>query len=101
MRKERYSAPPYLLTTNFTKPWYIHICPSGPKSLSVHVTCSLSVVAYLGRRENISILNVSMGSCVKMLGESMGMLQMDNVSLIRSLSSFLILGTEKGVCLDG
>ena len=48
------------------------------------MSCSLSVVAYLGRRENISILNVSMGSCVKMLGESMGMLQMDHVSLIKS-----------------
>ena len=57
------------------------------------VSCLLSVVAYLGNRENASILNISQGSWEKMLGESLGMLHMDFVSLMRSLSNFLMSET--------
>lgn len=37
--------------------------PSGFGSLSVWVSCSLIVVAYLGSRLKTSIANVSMGIC--------------------------------------
>ena len=50
----------------------------------------LSVMAYL---ENTSMLNVSQGGLARMLRESLGMLHMDFVSLIKSLSSFLMFGT--------
>ena len=53
-------APPYLLAINFTIPWYIW--PNGHGSLSVCVSCLLSVVAYLGSRENASMPNVLQGS---------------------------------------
>jgi hypothetical protein len=54
------------------------------------------VVVYLGRRENASIPNLSLGSWVKILGESLGMLRMIYVSLMSSLSNFWMLGTKKG-----
>ena len=57
----------------------------------------LCVVAYLGSRENASMLNASQGSWARMLGESLGMLLMDFVSLMRSLSSFLMSMTKKSV----
>ena len=51
----------------------------------------LSVMAYL---ENTSMLNVSQGGLARMLRESLGMLHiMDFVSLIKSLSNFLMFGT--------
>ena len=65
---------------NFINLWYI--CPRG--------LGSLSVVAYLGRSEKASIPNVVYGSWVMIL-------HMAFVSMIRSLSSFLISGTKRGV----
>ena len=82
-----------LLAINSTIPWYIWY--SGFGSLSVYVSCSLSVVAYLGSKENASILNGSQGSWARMLGESLEMLHMDFLSLMRSLSTFLMFGTNK------
>ena len=52
------------------------------------MNCSLSVVTYLGSRENASISDASRGNCVKMLGESSGTLQMGLVDLMRGLSTF-------------
>lgn len=60
------------------------------------MSCSLSVVVCLGSRENASNPNASRGRCVKMLGESIGMLQMDLVILMRGLCSFLMPGTKNG-----
>ena len=57
--------------------------------------CSLSVVAYLGSRENASLLNVLEGRPARMLGGSLGMLHVDFVSLVKSLSSFLISRTKE------
>ena len=59
------------------------------------MSCSLSVVAYLGSKQNASILNGSQGSWARMLGESLEMLHMDFLSLMRSLSRFLMFGTNK------
>ena len=58
------------------------------------MSCSLSVVAHLGSGENVSMLNVSQGSRARILKESLEMLHVDFVSLMRSLSSFLICGTK-------
>lgn len=49
-------------------------------SLRVCVSCSISVVAYLGGRENASKLNILWGRWARMLGESLGMLHMNFVS---------------------
>lgn len=65
--------------------WVIECC----------VSCSLSVVAYVRRKENVSIPNVTWGNCVKILGESQGLLQMDFVSLMRSSFRFLCLGQRR------
>ena len=89
----RCTIPPYLLVINFTIPWYIW--PNGLGSLSVCVNCSLSVVAYLGSRENASMPNISQDSQARMSRESLGMLHMDFVELMRSLSNFLMSGTTK------
>ena len=51
---------------------------------------SLSVVAYIGSWENASMPNVSWGSWTRMLGESLGMLHINFVSLMRRISSFLM-----------
>jgi hypothetical protein len=64
-----------LLAINFTIPWYIW--SSGFGSLRVYVSCSLNIVAYLGRKENSSMPNVLWGSWARMLGESLGMLHVD------------------------
>lgn len=61
------------------------------------MSCSISMVAYIGRRENVSILKVSYGSYVKMLHESSGTLHLVFVALTRSLSNFLTSRTRKGV----
>ena len=53
---------------------------------------SLSVVAYIGSWENASMPNVSWGSWTRMLGESLAMLHIDFVSLMRRISSFLMSG---------
>ena len=58
-RSGRCSAPPYLVTMNLIRPWYIW--PSGLESSSVCVSCLPKVVAYLGRREAISMPSVSFG----------------------------------------
>lgn len=49
---------------------------------------SLSVLTYLGSKEYVHILKASQGSSMSMLGESLGMLQIDSTSLMRSLLSF-------------
>ena len=54
------STPPYTLAIIFTVPWYIW--PNGPGSLNVCVSCSLSVGAHFGSRENTSNPNISRGS---------------------------------------
>ena len=64
-----------LLAINLTIPRYIW--SSGLGSLSVYVSCSLNVVAYLGRKENVSMPNVLWGSWARMLGESLGMFHVD------------------------
>ena len=46
-------------------------------------------VAYLGTRENVSL-----GRWVRMSGESLGMLHIEFVSLMRSLSNFMVSGTK-------
>ena len=69
----------------------------GPWLLSEHVSCSLSVVAYMGRRLNVSILNVSRGSYIKMLGLSTGILQMVFCESNEQFVWFLMLGTKKVV----
>jgi hypothetical protein len=84
---------PCLFTMYLTRPWYMS--PSGLGLLSVCVNCSLSVVAYLGRRES-TFSNLPRGSSVKILRKSLGMLQMDLVSLMSRLSIFLMSGIEKG-----
>ena len=61
--------PPCLFTMYLTKPWYM--TPSGLGLLSVCVNCSLSVVAYLGRRQN-TFSNVPIGSWVKILRKIFG-----------------------------
>ena len=58
---------------------------------------SLSVVAYLGNREDASMPKVLWGSLGRMLEESLGMLHVDFMSLIRRLSNFLMFRIEKGV----
>lgn len=78
----------------FTRPWYI--CPSGPRSLSVGVISSLSVVPYLERREYVSIPNVSLGSWVNILGVLMGRLHMGFVKLMRSQLILRMSSIEKG-----
>ena len=55
----RCSTPPHLLVRNFTITWYIW--PNGHESLSVCVSCSPSVVAYLGGRDNASMPNEVVG----------------------------------------
>lgn len=62
--------PPYLLTINLTMAWYIP--PSGRGSLSVCMSCLLSVATYLESSENASIPNVSRNSWVRMLGSLWG-----------------------------
>ena len=64
------------------------ILPSGLRSLSVHMSCSSSVVAYFGSRENASMWNVFRGSWVRML-------HVDFVSLMRSLFNVMVFGIEK------
>ena len=59
------------------------------------MSCSLSVTTYLGSKENVSISNVLWGSWARMLVESLVMLHMDFVTLMRSFSSFLMFGTQK------
>lgn len=60
--------------------------------------CELFIerMAYLGRKEKASIPNVFRGSCVKILGESHGMLHMNFLKLMRSLFSFVMIGPERG-----
>lgn len=59
------------------------------------MSCLLSVVAYMGRRLNVSIPNVSRGSYVKMLGLSTGILQMVFCESNEQFVWFLMLGTKK------
>ena len=59
------------------------------------MSCSLSVVIYLGSKNNASMLNVPHDSWARMLGECLGMLHMNFVSLMRSLSSFSMFGTKQ------
>ena len=54
---ERCLTPSCLFITYLTRFWYIG--SSGPRSLSVCVSYSLSVVVYFKRRENAFIPNVS------------------------------------------
>lgn len=53
LRCAKCSALQYLLTMNFTRPWYI--CMRGIGSLSIWVSCSLNVVGYLGSMECASM----------------------------------------------
>ena len=52
--------PSFLLVIDFIIVWYIW--PNRPRSLSVYVSCLLSVVAYLGSRENASMPHISRGN---------------------------------------
>ena len=90
----RCSIPLYLVTMNFSIPWQIWL--NGVGSLSVCMICSLSVVTYLGSRENASMPIILWGRWARMLKESLGMLHMDFVSLMRSSSGFLMSRTKKG-----
>ena len=58
-----------LLAITLTIPWYIWSSSFG--SLTLCVSCLLSVVPYLGSKENALMPNVSHGSWVRMLGESL------------------------------
>ena len=51
---------------NLTSPY--NIWPSGHGSLRVWVSCLLSVVAYMGKREKALTPKVSIRTYVKMLG---------------------------------
>ena len=64
------------------------------------MSCTLSVVAYLGSRENASMPNVLWGRWARMLRESLGMLHIDLVSLM-SLSNFLLSMTETKCNIKG
>ena len=77
------SALPYLLVVYFTITWYIW--PNGSRSSTVCVSCLLSVVTYLGSKEDTSMMNVSWGSWARMLGESLVLSHMGLESLMRSL----------------
>ena len=46
--------------------------PNGHGLLGVWVSCSLIVVVFYGRRENVYVPNASRGSCLRMLAESLG-----------------------------
>lgn len=52
------------------------------------MSCSLNVVAYLGRRELALMPNVSLGTCVNMFGVLSGSLHISLVSLMSNLSVF-------------
>ena len=52
--------PHIRLAINLCIPWYIW--PNGLGLLSVWMSCSLSIVAYLGSKKNASMLNILQGS---------------------------------------
>ena len=92
----RYTAPPCLLTMNFTRPWWI--CPSGTWILSVCVSCSLRVVAYLWDKGKY--IDTKCNS--RQLGEDVGgvswyVAYMAFVSFTKILSSFRSSRIEYGV----
>lgn len=86
LRSGRCSTPPYLVTMNLIKPWYIW--SSGHGSLRVCVSCLLKVEANLGRRV-VSMPSVSLGSWMKILGVRS---QIHFVDLIKTLSVLMKMG---------
>lgn len=68
--------------------------PMGLGCLSICVSCSLSVMIYLGSREN-ALMPIGFWGSWARSKESLGMLHMNFVSLIRTLSNFLMFGTKQ------